>query len=412
MSPHRSPVLHRSLHDAPPIAAGGDGVHLRDSQGRRYLDAGGADASVLGHGHPHVLAALHRQIDRCACVPAAFTTEAAQALAAHLVARAPAGIGAVALVASGSEAMDSALELARQYFVEAGEPQRSVFIARCGSGHGATLGASALIDLPRVSACHEYRGRIEGQTQDEYTVTLLDELEAAFLRAGPERVIGFCAEPVTGAAGGAIPPTPGYFRGVRALCDKYGALVIADETACGMGRTGTLFAIEQDGVAPDLITLGESLSAGYQPIGAVLVNGAIAGRLRGASGALLHGRACASHPVAAAAALAVLQVIERDDLLVQVQKRGATLRRMLGEVFGGHPHVGDIRGRGLLMALELVRERAGKTPFAPALKLHAQVQQAAMQRGLLVHAGSGADGCGDHVLLLKEALDGAVKAVG
>ena len=441
-----SRILHRSLRQTPPVAAGGEGIWLRDNRGRNYIDAsGGAAVSSLGHGHPDVIAALHRQIDRCAYAHTAFfTTEVAEELAERLVANAPAGIDGVYLVSGGSEAVEAALKLARQYFVEAGEVQRTVFIARRQSYHGNTLGALALggnewrrkpfapllIDVERVSACYEYRGRAPGQSLDDYTAGLLDELETAILRAGPERVIGFCAEPVVGATGGAIPPTPGYFRGVRALCDKYGILFIADEVMCGMGRTGTMYAIEQDGVAPDLVTIAKGLGAGYQPVGAVLVNGAIAERLRAGSGAFLHGHTYIGHPVAAAAALAVQQVIERDDLLAQVRRRGAALWRLLGEAFGDHPHVGDIRGRGLFMALELVRERATREPFAPELKLHAAIKDKAMQNGLLVYPmGGTVDGRqGDHVLLappfivteaelveivgrLREAVDGALKAV-
>jgi len=441
-----SHILHRSLRQTPPLAVGGEGIILRDSQGKTYLDAsGGAAVSSLGHGHPDIIAAMHRQIDRCAYAHTSFfTTEVAEQLADRLVARAPAGIGGVYLVSGGSEAMETALKLARQYFVEAGELRRSLFIARRQSYHGNTLGALAvggnewrrkpfaplLMDVPRVSPCYEYRGREAGQAQDQYTEMLLDELEAAILHAGPERVIGFCAETVVGATGGAIPPTPGYFRGVRKLCDKYGILFIADEVMCGMGRTGTMFAIEQDGVAPDLVAVAKGLGAGYAPIGAVLVNGAIVERLRGGSGTFLHGHTYIGHPVAAAAALAVQEVIERDDLLVQVQKRGATLRRMLGDVFGEHEHVGDIRGRGLFLGLELVRNRASKEAFAPELQLHAAIKQQAMARGLMVYPMGGTiDGRqGDHILLappfivsaaelseivarLREAVDAGVMAV-
>lgn len=441
-----SRILHRSLRHTPPRADGGAGVLLRDTHGRSYIDAsGGAAVSSLGHGHPDVIAALHRQIDRCAYAHTAFfTTDVAEELAERLVANAPAGIGGVYLVSGGSEAVETALKLARQYFVESGESQRSLFIARRQSYHGNTLGALAvggnewrrapfaplLVDVARVSACYEYRGREHGQTVDGYTAMLLDELEAAILQAGPKRVIGFVAEPVVGATGGAIPPTPGYFRGVRALCDKYGILFIADEVMCGMGRTGTMYAIEQDGVAPDLVTVAKGLGAGYQPIGAVLVNGAIVERLRAGSGVFLHGHTYIGHPVAAAAALAVQQVIERDDLLAQVRRRGASLRRMLDEAFEDHPHVGDIRGRGLFLALELVRDRASKEPFDPAVKLHAAIKDKAMQNGLLVYPMGGTiDGRrGDHVLLappfivseaelaeivgrLKESVDSALKAV-
>ena len=412
-----SNLIHRSLRQTPPIATHASGITVFDNAGNAYLDAsGGAAVSSLGHGHPDVIAAMHRQIDRCAYAHTAFfTTEVAEELAQTLVARAPAGIKGVYLVSGGSEAMETALKLARQYFVEGGETQRSLFIARRQSYHGNTLGALAvggnewrrkpfaplLMDVPRVSPCYEYRDRRPGQSVDAYTALLLDELETAIMAAGPDKVIGFVAEPVVGATGGAIPPTPGYFAGVRAICDRHGILFIADEVMCGMGRTGTMFAIEQEGAAPDIITVAKGLGAGYQPVGAVLAQGAIVDRLRHGSGAFLHGHTYVGHPVAAAAALAVQQVIERDGLLEQVQRRGATLKRMLGDVFGKHEHVGDIRGRGLFLGLELVRDRATKEPFAPERKLHAAIKAEAMARGLMVYPMGGTiDGQrGDHILL-------------
>lgn len=441
-----SHILHRNLRQVPPTAVSADGIRMRDKAGRTYIDAsGGAAVSSLGHGHPDVIAAMHRQIDRCAYAHTAFfTTDAAEELADRLVQGAPQDIGGVYLVSGGSEAMETALKLARQYWVEAGEPQRRLFMARRQSYHGNTLGALAvggnewrrkafaplLMDTVRVSACYEYRGRAAHQSVDDYTAGLLDELETNILKAGPENIIAFVAEPVVGATGGAIPPTPGYFQGVRDICDRYRILFIADEVMCGMGRTGTMYAIEQDGVAPDLVTIAKGLGAGYQPIGAVLVNGAIVECLRAGSGAFLHGHTYVGHPVAAAAALAVQQVIERDDLLAQVRKRGASLRRMLDEAFEDHPHVGDIRGRGLFLALELVRDRAGKEPFDPAVKLHAAIKDKAMQNGLLVYPMGGTiDGRrGDHVLLappfiaseaelaeivgrLSESVDSALKSV-
>lgn len=412
-----SHLIHRSLRQTPPIASHAAGITIYDSAGNAYLDAsGGAAVSSLGHGHPDVIAAMHRQIDRCAYAHTAFfTTEVAEELAQTLVAKAPAGIKGVYLVSGGSEAMETALKLARQYFVESGETGRSLFIARRQSYHGNTLGALAvggnewrrkpfaplLMEVPRVSPCYEYRDRREGQSVDAYTAALLDELETAIVKAGPEKVIGFVAEPVVGATGGAIPPTPGYFAGVRAICDRYGILFIADEVMCGMGRTGTLFAVEQEGVAPDIIAVAKGLGGGYQPVGAVLAQGAIVDRLRHGSGAFLHGHTYIGHPVAAAAALAVQQVIERDKLLDQVQRRGATLKRMLGDVFGKHPHVGDIRGRGLFLGIELVQDRATKEPFAPERKLHAAIKNEAMARGLMVYPMGGTiDGQrGDHILL-------------
>jgi adenosylmethionine-8-amino-7-oxononanoate aminotransferase len=412
-----SHIIHRNLRSIPPVAASAKGLWVRDSTGKEYLDAsGGAAVSSLGHGHPEVLAAMQEQIARNAYAHTAFfTTEAAEALAERLAYDAPGDLDQVYLVSGGSEAMETALKLARQYFVESGEPQRSRFIARRQSYHGNTLGALAvggnewrrrpfaplLMDVAHVAPCNEYRGRAPGQSLDDYTASLLRELEEAIQTQGPEQVIAFVAETVVGATGGAVPPTPGYFRGVRALCDKYGMLLIADEVMCGMGRTGTLYAIEQEGVLPDLVVLGKGLGAGYQPIGAVLARRHVIERLREGSGAFQHGHTYMGHPVAAAAALAVQNVIRRDGLLGVVATRGAAFRRMLRDAFGGHPHVGDIRGRGLLLALELVRDRDSKLPFEPQLRLHAAIKDQAMRCGLMVYPMGGTiDGRqGDHILL-------------
>ncbi|MRV73333.1 aspartate aminotransferase family protein [Duganella sp. FT92W] len=412
-----SHIIHRSLRRTPPVAVSGEGIILRDSKGNSYLDAsGGAAVSSLGHGHPDVVDAMHAQIDRLAYAHTAFfTTDVAEELAARIAYDAPGDLDHVYLVSGGSEAMETALKLARQYVVECGQPQRHLFIARRQSYHGNTLGALALggnafrrkpyapllMDVARVAPCYEYRDRADGQSVADYTASLIAELEVAIVAAGPENVIGFCAEPVVGATGGAIPPTPGYFKGVRALCDKYGILFIADEVMCGMGRTGTLYAVEQENVLPDLVALGKGLGAGYQPIGAVVARDPIVQRLRNGSGVFQHGHTYVGHPVAAAAALAVQRVIQRDCLLGAVTVRGASLRRLLRDAFGAHPHVGDIRGRGLLWALELVRDRDTKEPFAPSLKLHEAVRTQAMACGLIVYPMGGTiDGeRGDHILL-------------
>lgn len=412
-----SNIMHRRLGDKPPVAVSAQGMLVRDSDGNTYIDAcGGAAVSALGHGHPDILTAIHRQIDRNAYAHSAFfTTDVAEELAERLVAGAPDGLSQVYLVSGGSEAMETALKLARQYFVETGATERTTFIARHQSYHGNTLGALSIgasawsrryfsplmMPVPHVSPCYEYRDRAEGESQEDYTLGLLQEIEATILATGPEKVIGFCAEPVVGATGGAIPPTAGYFRGLRTLCDKYGILLIADEVMCGMGRTGTMHALEQDGITPDIAVIGNGLGAGYQPIGAVLARGTLVERLRKGSGAFRHGHAYTGHPVAAAAALAVQKVIERDDLLAAVRLRGEALRRMLRDAFGGHEHVGDIRGRGLFLALEMVRDRATREPFDPALRLHAAIKAQAMAHGLMVYpAGGTIDGVrGDHVLI-------------
>ncbi|MES2742677.1 MAG: aspartate aminotransferase family protein [Pseudomonadota bacterium] len=410
-------IIHRNLRQAPPQAVSAHGMYVFDSEGKAYLDAsGGAAVSSLGHAHPDIVAAMHRQIDSVAYAHTGFfTTAPAEQLAARLAADAPGDLNQVYLLSGGSEAIETALKLARQYFVEAGQPERSVFIARRQSYHGNTLGALALggnewrrkqftpllIDVPRVAPCYAYRDRAPDQSCADYTAGLIAELEATILATGPQRVIGFCAEPVVGATGGAVPPTPGYFKAVRALCDRYGILLIADEVMCGMGRTGTLYAIEQEDVVPDLVALGKGLGAGYQPIGAVVARQHIVDRLRDGSGAFQHGHTYMGHPVAAAAALAVQQVIARDGLLAAVTARGASLKRRLHQAFDHHPHVGDIRGRGLFLALELVRDRDSKEPFAPQRKLHAAVKQQAMAHGLMVYPMGGTiDGQhGDHILL-------------
>ncbi len=412
-----SHIIHRSLRAVPRTAVSAQGVWITDAKGHRYLDAsGGAAVSCLGHGHPDVLAAMHAQIDRLAYAHTGFfTSEVSEALAVQLARTAPAGLDQVYFVSGGSEAVEASLKLARQYFVEIGQPERTQFVARNQSYHGNTLGALAvggnawrrkqfaplLIDVGRVSACYEYRDRADGQSQAQYTQQLLDELDAKFQEIGPHRVIAFVAETVVGATLGAVPATPGYWAGVRALCDRYGILLIADEVMCGMGRTGTLHAVEQEGVVPDLMTIAKGLGGGYQPIGAVLAARRVMSPLIAGSGLFQHGHTYLGHPVAAAAALAVQQVIERDDLLAAVRARSAYLRQSLDSQLGQHPHVGDIRGRGLFISVELVKDRASKTPFDPALKLHARIKAQALDNGLMVYPMGGViDGqWGDHVLL-------------
>ena len=410
-------IIHRNLRITPPRVVGGEGVWLIDSAGRRYLDAsGGAAVSCLGHGHPDVTAALHRQIDQLAYAHTSFfTSEPAEQLAEHLAARAPAGLNQVYFVSGGSEAMEAALKLARQHFVEIGQPERTLFIARRQSYHGNTLGALAvggnewrrrqfaplLMDVLRVAPCYAYRDQAAGESEAQYTQRLLDELDAAIQAAGPRRVIGFCAETVVGATAGAVPPTPGYFKGVREICDRHGVLWIADEVMCGMGRTGVLHAVESEGATPDLMTIAKGLGGGYQPIGAVLAHERVIAPLRDGSGLFQHGHTYLGHPVACAAALAVQRVIERDGLLTSVRSRGAQLLAALQRQFAAHPNIGDIRGRGLFLGIELVREGASKATFDPARKLHARIKARAFANGLLCYPmGGTVDGLhGDHVLL-------------
>ncbi|MFG0231582.1 aspartate aminotransferase family protein [Achromobacter sp. 413638] len=437
----RSRVFHRSLRATPPVAVRGQGAWLYDQSGRAYLDgSGGAAVSCLGHNHPDVLAAMHAQIDALAYAHTSFfTTEAAESLAAMLVEDAPASTSHAYFVSGGSEAIEAALKMARQYYVEIGQPGRRHIVARRQSYHGNTLGALAvggnawrraqfaplLIEVEHVSPCYAYRDQREGESEEQYAARLADELEQTFQRLGPDSVMAFVAEPVVGATLGAVTAVSTYFRRVREVCDRHGVLLIADEVMCGMGRSGTLYAVEQEGVTPDLITIAKGLGGGYQPIGAVMAQERIVRAIEQGSGFFQHGHTYLGHATACAAALAVQQVIRRDGLLERVRAQGAGLRQRLERAFGDHPHVGDIRGRGLFMGLELVTDRASKQTFDPALSLHARVKREAMARGLMVYPMGGTiDGRhGDHVLLappfivsddeldqLTERLAGAIHA--
>lgn len=412
-----SNIFHRQFRPSWPVAVRAQGLTITDAQGRQYLDAsGGAAVSCLGHGHPDVLAAMRTQIDRLAYTHTSFfTTEVAEQLAQELIRTAPAGISHAYFVSGGSEAVETALKMARQYFLEIGQPQRTRFIARQQSYHGNTLGALAvggnearkrlfaplLIEVDHVSPCYEYRGLQAGETPQSYGARLVAELSATIDRLGGDRVIAFIAETVGGATAGAITPVPGYLRGVRDLCSQHGILLILDEVMCGMGRTGTLHACEAEDVVPDLLIIAKGLGGGYQPIGAVLAQQAIVSAFERGSGGFQHGHTYIGHPVACAAALAVQQVIHRDQLLARVQALGQGLQARLQDAFGQHPQVGDLRGRGLMQAIELVCDRDTKLPFDPTLRLHARIKAEAMARGLMVYPMGGTlDGVhGDHVLL-------------
>jgi adenosylmethionine-8-amino-7-oxononanoate aminotransferase len=424
-------VLHRQIARAYPQAVRGEGVYITDSEGRAYIDASsGAAVSCLGHNYPDVLAAMREQMDNLVYAHTSFfTSPAAEALADDLIAHAPDGISHVYFVSGGSEAMEAALKMARQYFVETGEPRRIHFIARRQSYHGNTLGALAvggnewrrrqfaplLIETHHVSPCYEYRGRQPEETPENYGARLAAELEAKIGELGPETVIAFIAETVGGATSGAITPVPGYLRAVRAICDRYGILLILDEVMCGMGRTGTLHACEQEGITPDIMAIAKGLGGGYMPIGATLASARIVEAFAKGSGMFHHGHTYLGHPLACAASLAVQKVIRRDDLLANVRRQGANLTAALQERFGNHHHVGDIRGRGLFQAVELVADRASKAPFDPGRKLNARIKAEALARGLMVYPMGGTiDGArGDHVLIappfiVDEALIGII----
>ncbi|MBP0619687.1 aspartate aminotransferase family protein [Cupriavidus consociatus] len=409
-------VFHRNPRQTLPVAIAGQGIELIDSAGKRYLDAsGGAAVSCLGHAHPRVIEAIKSQLDTIAYAHTSFfTTEVSETLAETLAQAAPGDLDHVYFVSGGSEAVESALKLARQYFVEVGQPDRRHFIARRQSYHGNTLGALAiggnawrrepflplLVPAHHVSPCYAYRDQQAGETDAQYAQRLADELEAKILELGPETVAAFVAETVVGATAGAVPPVADYLKRVRAVCDKYGVLLILDEVMSGMGRTGYLFACEEDGVVPDIVTIAKGLGAGYQPIGAMLSTRRVYDAIVGGSGFFQHGHTYIGHATACAAALAVQRTIAEDKLLAKVLARGEQLRARLCEALGEHPNLGDVRGRGLFVGVEFVADRDSKATLDPALKTHARLKSAAMQNGLLVYPmGGTVDGVrGDHVL--------------
>ena len=418
MSARTSRILHRSLHASPPKAVGGDGVWLIADNGHRVLDAsGGAAVSCLGHQHPRVLEAISRQLAKLAFAHTAFfSSEPAEALADQLTGQEPGGLTYSYFVSGGSEAIEASLKIARQYFVERGEPERRHVIARRQSYHGNTLGALAaggnawrrapyapLLSsaFSHVTPAFCYREKRESESDAAFVARLATELEAEFQRLGPNTVAAFIAEPVVGATAGCVTAPQGYFRAVREICDRHGALLILDEVMCGMGRTGTLHAWEQEDVSPDIQAIAKGLGGGYQPIGAMLARANIVDTIRDGSGAFQHGHTYLAHPLACAAALEVQHIIRDEQLLVRVNERGKQLEQRLIERFGNHRHVGDIRGRGLFQAIELVEDRATRKPFDRSLKLHQLIKQAAFENGLACYPSGGTmDGqSGDHVLL-------------
>jgi len=419
-----SHIFPRHSKVSPPVAVSGEGCYLIDATGKRYFDgSGGAAVSCLGHGDADVIAAVQEQVARLEFAHTGFfTSEPAEALADLLIEHAPGELDRVYFVSGGSEATETAIKLARQYFVETGEPQRRHLIARRQSYHGNTLGALSaggnewrreqfsplLVDVTHISPCYEYVGRSEGESSFEYGQRVAQELEDEILRLGPDTVMAFMAEPVVGATAGAVPAVEGYFRRIREICDQYGVLLILDEVMCGMGRTGYLFACDHDGIAPDMLCIAKGLGAGYQAIGATLCSKQVYAAIENGSGFFQHGHTYLGHPVAAAAGLAVVNAILGRNLVPRVREMGDKLHAALEAQFGDHPNVGDIRGRGLFHGIELVKDRHTKTPFDPSHGLARSIKKAAFEAGLICYPMSGTrDGRhGDHVLLAPPFIMG------
>lgn len=432
-----SHVFHRSLRNEYPVAVRGEGPFIYDKTGKRYIDgSGGAAVSCLGHNHPAVIAAITEQLGKLPYVSNSFfSTEPMEQLADTLIADAPDGLEKVWFVSSGSEATEAAIKMARQYFLEKGEPKRHQVIARRQSYHGNTLGALSvsgnfarrapyepyMLDVAHhIAPCYAYRDKRDDESEEAYGRRVADELETAIKKLGPETVAAFIAEPVVGATAGALPAVPGYFKRIREICDRYGVLLILDEVMCGMGRTGTLYACEQEGISPDLLTMAKGLGGGYQAIGAVLVGDKVVEPYAKGSGSFQHGHTYMGHTAACAGALAVQKVIKKEGLLANVRRLGGMLETKLQDRFGNHHHVGDIRGRGLFQCIELVKDRATKETFDPKHKLNQEINREMMARGLILYPMGGTiDGKhGDHIILappynLKdELLDEIVDKLG
>lgn len=411
-------VLHRNLRIDPEFAASAEGLILTLADGRRVIDAaGGAAVACLGHGNPRVIAAITAQAKKLDYVHTMFvTSDPAEQLADEILGHEPGGLSHAFFTSSGSEAMESALKMARQYHMERGDPDRVHFISRRQSYHGNNFGTMAVSGhlarrapyeaiLPKgfshVSPCFPYHGQAETESDAAYVTRLAAELEAEFQRVGPGHVIAFVAETVVGATAGCVTAVPGYFPAMRAICDRHRALLILDEVMCGMGRTGTTHAWEQEGVTPDLQAVAKGLGGGYAPVGALLVGRKVVGVLSAGSGAFVHGHTYQAHPIACAAALEVQRIIREENLLANVQAMGERLNAGLLSQLGQHPHVGDIRGRGLFRAIEFVADRAARRPFPADKAAGARLKSAGLANGIAVYPSSGTmDGVvGDHVIV-------------
>ena len=411
-----SNVFHRQITNPPIKAVSSDGCYIIDENGKQYFDgSGGAAVSCLGHGDPDVIKAVQDQTSKMAFAHTGFfSSDPAEELAELLIDNAPGELDRVYFVSGGSEAIEAAIKLARQFHIENGEPSRHHIIARKQSYHGNTLGALAaggnkwrrnqfepiLIDVSHISPCYEYVDKLKEETSFDYGQRVAQELEDEILRLGSDKVMAFIVEPVVGATMGAVPAVPGYFKKVRNICNKYGVLLILDEVMCGMGRTGHLFASEFDEIAPDILCIAKGLGAGYQPIGAMLCSKDIYDRLGKGSGFFQHGHTYMGHPVACAAGLAVLKAILNRKLLSSINNKSNQLFNCLKTQLE-HPNIGDIRGRGLFIGIEIVKNIETKKPFDPNLKVAASIKNAAFEAGLICYPMSGTrDGkWGDHILL-------------
>ena len=414
---HNSNIFPRHTSYELPISSYGDGCYIIDNNGKKYLDAScGAAVSCLGHSDKSVQEAIIKQTEKLAFAHTSFfTSEPAEELANLLSKNSPIGLDKVYFVSSGSEAIEASLKLAKQYFNEIGKPKKHRVISRKQSYHGNTLGALAvggniwrrsffedlLLETSLISPCYKYRHQDSSESEIQYGLRIANELEDEIIRVGPENVMAFIAEPVVGATAGALTAVEGYFQRIREICTKYDVLLILDEVMCGMGRTGSLFACDDEKIIPDIITIAKGLGAGYQPIGAMICQNFIYEAIAKGSGFFQHGHTYLGHPVACAASLAVLKKLINNNFPDQVKEKGKYLQKNLEITLGQNQYIGDIRGRGLFRGIEIVKNRETKEPFSKDLNIAGKIKKKALDLGLICYPMQGTvDGIiGDHILI-------------
>lgn len=424
--------------DQLPRIVRGEGSYLFDADGRRYLDgSGGPAAFSIGHANREVNAAIAAQLDQFACAYRyLFTTDVLEALTELILRKFGKQFGHVIYCGSGSEAVESALKVALQYWNARGQRDKRYFISRDRSYHGNTLGAlslsgfaerrspfeGSLLDVSFVSAANEYRPPA-GVGSTELVATLAAELEERIQRIGPNRVAGFIFEPVVGAAGGVVPAPPGYAKAIRAVCDRYDVLLIADEVMSGAGRCGTWLALEHDGIDSDITTIAKGLAGGYIPLGATVFSKKVGDTILSEEGHFLTGHTYSGHTAACAAGLAVQRIIERENLVERVAKKGRALKSELESELGKLEAVGDVRGRGYFIGIELVEDRETRAPFPPARGISHEVGRRAFENGLICYpcAGNAGNGTGDTIIIappfnatdaeLSELVDKLIQSV-
>ena len=415
MNAGQSNVFGRDASLTTRQVASAQGCEVFDVSGKRYLDAsGGAAVSAWGHSHPLILEAIRKQLDSVVDTHSMFFTNAPQEeLAEHLFELSDGHFARTLFFSSGSEAIEGAIKLARQHHFERGEPERVNIVSRQKSYHGNTMGALSLSDASRgpvfspymvpakqIPAYFPYRDQGADETEEEYALRCADALEEAILELGPDTVAAFFVETVVGSSLGVVPTPPVYLKRIREICDRHGVLLVFDEVMCGAGRTGTFFAYEQELVRPDILTMAKGLSGGHIPLSAVCTTDVVYQAIWKGSGKLGVTQTYMGHPLACAAGLGVMEIVRNTDLIGTISAKGKRLIGKLRDRLRDHPHIDYIRGRGLFMGMELVRDKSSKEPYPAQDFMFRKIRQTAFDQGLICWPGSGsAKEGGDFILL-------------